>query len=165
MSMKDRKIFKDRKVQILFVIVGLIIISRVALSLVSYFTNQIESANDSQALMIITSSGGMCVEQCNHSRYRIYEDGTYEGNTKLTQKQIHQLKSAIDSADFSHYGSNPSPRCRSFADGSDTALIFPQKYGSRSFVICMMNIPDDDKVFNTIDSITGIDSRNKKSDI
>lgn len=151
--------------RILIILVGIILLSNLTVLAVVYINNQESIKRDSQALMIITGSGGMCDGPCDHSRYRVFDDGIYENNKKLTASQINQLKQAINDTDFLRYGLKANPTCPSFADGVDTVLIFPQKYKDKEFVLCRMDIPDDDKTFDVIDSITGIDSRRRQPSI
>ncbi len=105
------------------------------------------------ALMIVTSSGGLCDGPCKHPRYYLYDDGIFEGYKKLTGSEVSQLKHILDNADLVKYAPNPQPHCESFVDGWDQVLLFPQKYGDQTFTPCMLAIPSSDPTFTFIDNL------------
>ncbi len=108
---------------------------------------------DSRALMTVTSSGGFCNGPCNHPVYNLYDNGKFEGYKKLSNSEISDLKQIINTTDFTKYGANPYPNCQSFMDGSDQVLLFPQKYGNKTFTTCMLDIPEKDKAFTYINKL------------
>lgn len=108
---------------------------------------------DTHALMTITSSGGMCNGPCNHPVHNLYDNGKFEDYKKLSSSEVSQLKNIIDTTDFTKYSPNPSPHCQSFVDGSDQVLLFPQKYGNKTFTTCMLDIPENDKAFSYINKL------------
>jgi hypothetical protein len=108
---------------------------------------------DSQALMTVTSSGGLCNGPCNHPVYNLYDNGKFEGYKKLSGSEVSELKQIISTTDFTKYGPNPHPSCQSFVDGSDQVLLFPQKYGNKTFTTCMLDIPENDKAFSYINKL------------
>jgi hypothetical protein len=97
--------------------------------------------------MTVTSSGGMCAEECRHPSYNLYDNGKFEGHTKLSSAEVSRLKHIIETTDFLKYSPNPRPHCQSFVDGSDQVLFFPKKYGDKSFTPCMLDIQDNDPAF------------------
>lgn len=105
--------------------------------------------------MIVTSSGGMCASQCNHPAYKLYASGKFtgEGYKDLSGSEVSRLKTIIKDTDFLKYAPNPHPQCESFVDGSDQVLLFPQKYGGRTFTTCMLDIPSNDLAFTYIDQL------------
>jgi hypothetical protein len=108
---------------------------------------------DSQALMTVTSSGGLCNGPCNHTVHNLYDNGKFEDYKKLSSSEISQLKNIIEVTDFTKYGPKPNPHCQSFVDGSDQVLLFPQKYGNKAFTTCMLDIPENDKAFSYINEL------------
>ena len=105
------------------------------------------------ALMTVTSSGGLCASACNYPTYNLYENGKFEGYKRLSGSEVSKLKDIIKDTDFTRYGPNPHPKCESFYDGSDQVLLFPRKYGGKTFTTCMMDIPDHDPAFGYIDRL------------
>lgn len=103
--------------------------------------------------MTVTSSGGMCAKECEHSSHNLYDDGRFEGHTKLNSSEVAELKNIIETTDFLKYGANPRPDCQSFVDGFDQVLLFPQKYGDKSFTPCMLDIQEDDPAFSYISKL------------
>lgn len=108
---------------------------------------------NSAALMTVTSSGGLCASACNHPVYNLYESGKFEDHKKLNSSEVSRLKNTIEDTDFLKYKPNPNPKCESFYDGSDQVLLFPQKYGDKTFTTCMLDIPTDDPAFTYIDKL------------
>lgn len=103
--------------------------------------------------MVVTSSGGMCAHSCDHPIYNLYESGIFEGHKKLNGFEVSQLKNILDTTDLTQYGPSVNPHCESFVDGFDQVLLFPQKYGNKTFTVCMLNIPQNDKAFSYINQL------------
>lgn len=108
---------------------------------------------NSHALMAVTSSGGLCDGPCNHPVHNLYADGKFEGYKKLSNSEVSKLRRIINTTDFLKYATNPNPKCESFSDGSDQVLLFPQKYGDKTFTTCMLDIPANDTAFSYINKL------------
>ncbi len=111
---------------------------------------------NANTILVVTSSGGMCSGGCNHPKYRILNDGTFEGHRKLSSSEVSELKEVINDTDFTEYTTNIDPKCQSFVDGSDEVLIFPNKHGDNRFTTCMLNIPENDKAYSFIHNLLNI---------
>lgn len=147
------------KAFVLFLVSGLLsgvligfFISNYAMSKYSDY-HPIDAIPSADALMTLTSSGGYCAGPCEHVVYNLYESGEFESHTKLSNSEVAQLKDIINNTDFLKYGENPNPKCPSFVDGSDQVLLFPQKYGYKTFTLCMLGIPEDDPAFKFIEKL------------
>lgn len=144
---------------LILILVGLFIIIITAVGLFVYRSKQKSQDAGSgisykpSALMVVTSQGGLCAGPCEHQVYNLYDSGKFEGYKKLSREEVSKLKEVIESTDFLKYGPNPNPRCESFVDGSDQVLLFPQKYGDKTFTPCMMDIPANDTAFMYINSL------------
>lgn len=105
--------------------------------------------------MIVTSSGGLCASKCNNPVYKLYDNGKFTGGgyRDLSGSEIEKLKGLVKNTDFLKYAPNPHPQCQSFMDGSDQVLLFPQKYGDKTFTTCMMSISSNDPTFTYIDGL------------
>lgn len=109
---------------------------------------------DPTALMVATYSGGWCSNgPCNHPTYSLYEDGAFEGHTKLSSSELAQLKKIITDTDFSKYSPKLNPLCNSSSDGRDQVLIFPKKYGNRTFTPCQLDTQGNDAAFSYINGV------------
>jgi len=154
---------KNQKGFGLVVVLVLIVIVVLAAGIIGFFVYRSQQNNnketesaikyDSTALMTVTSSGGLCASACNHPIYNLYDNGNFDGHKKLNGDEVFKLKNIIDSTDFLKYKPNPNPQCESFVDGSDQVLLFPQKYGDKTFTTCMLDIPANDPAFTYIDRL------------
>ncbi len=121
-----------------------------------YQSNQKSKGNNSinsAALMTLSYSGGNCAGPCNSLVYNLYGDGRFEGHKKLSGSEVSELKEIIKTTDFLNYTASPNPHCESFVDGSDQVLLFPQKYGNKTFTTCMLNISSNDTAFSFINKL------------
>ncbi len=100
--------------------------------------------------MIVTSSGGLCSGPCRNTIDNLYENGKFGDFKPLSSSEILKLKNIIETTDFLMYASNSNPNCQSFVDGSDQVLLFPQKYGNKTFIPCKLDIPKNDVAFSYI---------------
>lgn len=102
-----------------------------------------------EVLMIVGHRGGLCassdnsVEACNR-RDNLYANGAFENHTALKSSEIVKLRSIITETDFLKYKKKAYPYCESYVDGTDTVLIFPQKYPRKAFTLCELDIPAKD---------------------
>lgn len=108
---------------------------------------------DSRPLMTVTYRGGLCNGLCNHPVYNLYDSGEFEGYKRLSSSEVSELKHIINTTNFTKYGDNPHPGCQSSVDGLDQVLLFPQKYGNKTFTTCMLDIPENDKAFSYINRL------------
>jgi prepilin-type N-terminal cleavage/methylation domain-containing protein len=107
-----------------------------------------------EPLMIVRYAGGLCSDgKVCSSEYKLYEDGSFQGHTKLESQEVTQLKEIISNTDFLEYKNNPKPNCASAYDGTDEFLTFPQKYPDKSFMLCGLQIPHDDPAINFINGL------------
>ena len=110
--------------------------------------------SDTDVLMIVRYEGGLCAENkiCSE-KYNLYGDGSFDEHTKLTSSELKKLKQLINKTDFLKYEKETDPDCQSFVDGSDEILEFPSKYPNKSFTLCTLQIPSDDKAINYINEL------------
>lgn len=120
---------------------------------VSSSTSGNQSAT-TKPLMTVSYVGGLCANNkvCS-SEYRLYEDGSFQQHKKLNTTEITQLKEAISKTNFLSYQKSPNPNCPSYSDGSDEILAFPQKYPSKSFKLCELQIPTNDTSISYINNL------------
>jgi hypothetical protein len=105
-------------------------------------------------MMKVIYRGGLCsTGNICESSHRLYENGVFEGHTKLNRTELNKLKATITNTDFLGYGVNPRPNCQSAVDGSDEVLEFPQKYPGQSFTLCLLNIPANDSAVSYINKL------------
>lgn len=113
-----------------------------------------EMTPDTRAIMAVTANGGLCSDgPCAHPVRSLYDNGEFEDSRKLSDSEVTQLKKIINETDFTKYGANSGLSCQSAVDGSDRVLLFPAKYGNKTFTPCMLDIPKDDSAFVYINQL------------
>lgn len=136
----------------IFLIVSVVGVAGFIVYQVKYRDKKISSEN-SKPLMIVTADGGLCAGSCFHSVNNLYDSGKFDKYKKLNSSEVSELRHIINTTDFLKYGSNANPKCGSFVDGEDQVLLFPQKYGNKTFTPCMLDIPENDPAFSFINKL------------
>ncbi len=172
MAKRNSKLYNLGFVHIIFLFVAFVIALILGWSVLSIYNvvkapqgnevGQVDSeeepvdneVSDSDVLMIVRYQGGLCAENkiCSEE-YKLYGDGSFEEHTKLTSTELKKLKQLINKTDFLKYEKETNPDCQSFVDGSDEILEFPSKYPDKSFTLCTLQIPSDDKTFDYINDL------------
>lgn len=139
----------------LFIISILILGIAVAAGYMVYRSKHKDHTISTHALMVVTYTGGMCgYGPCNASVYNVYENGTFENNKKLNSSEVDKLKEIINTTDFLAYKPKSlATGCPSAVDGTDLGLMFPAKYGEKTFKPCEMDIPKNDTAITYIEDL------------
>lgn len=122
--------------QPIYIIAGLLLIGVLAVAFVLWKTGIQDNFEKGTALIITGSAGGMCPNgPCGGDNATIYNDGKYNNHKTISTEDMNRLRALVNSFDESTYSVNGD--CgNSIADGSDSYLKFPQKYGDKEFEPC-----------------------------
>lgn len=140
--------YRMKKLWRSLIIIAIIIL--VAIMINKSIARQIilREANDpaDTVLMTITARGGMCQDgPCQYPVREIRGNGSYTSHSSLSADNLTTLQTLINQTDFTRELPSDQRQCASYSDGTDVIWSFPQRYGSRQFVVCEIDIPTETK--------------------